>query len=127
VSTEDSLEWLRLVEREIKLLGCDNVTFQHRPFDFDNMASFPKSDYLASIPNEQFDVIVVDGAAPASQARPFCFQHAEQHIEPGGIIVFDDAWMHDGVTMIHHAKKRLELTSTGPCRTGVTRTDIYLY
>ena len=59
--------------------------------------------------------------------RPVCFQLAETVIKPGGIIIVDDAWRYADIIKNHLAKERRDFQSIGPCRPGVTSTDIYFY
>jgi hypothetical protein len=52
---------------------------------------------------------------------------AEKSIKKGGIIILDDSWRYDQVRSRNSAKKHVVLKSTGPCRYGVTSTDIFFY
>src|ERR1022692_694672 len=95
--------------------------------DFKNPEGFENSAYLHSIPPQKFDVIVVDGAEDAVPVRPICFYHAENFINPGGIIVVDDSWRYPELRRINRAAKHRIFKSVGPCRPGVTSTDIFFY
>ena len=56
-----------------------------------------------------------------------CFERAENQIKPGGIIVIDDSWRYPGLRKKNRAKEFREFRSVGPCRPGVTSTDVYFY
>jgi len=133
VSTEDNVNWLRKVQRRLDDHGITNVTLQHRPFDTNNPVDFEKSAYLRSIPAQQFDIIVVDGTEQyiateqGQHVRPACFDHAEKFIKPGGIIVVDDSWFYPKLRRTHRGKTFRIFQSVGPCRPGVTSTDIFFY
>lgn len=127
VSTEDNKDWLARVETVLAASGITNVTLQYRPFDFHQAEKFDQSEYLLSIPERAFDIIVVDGTEETVPVRPACFYHAESRIRPGGIIVVDDSWRYPELRSANRAKSFRELRSVGPCRPGVTSTDIYFY
>ena len=98
-----------------------------RPFDFKDPVGFEKSDYLHALPDAPLDVIVVDGTEEWNYVRPTCFRHAEKFIKPGGIIVVDDSWRYPELHRKHRAKRVQSFQSVGPCRPGVTSTDIFFY
>jgi hypothetical protein len=84
--------------------------------------------------DRSFDIIVVDGWAlgkcnkddrRAVMSRAACFARAEKYAKPDSIIVLDDAWFDP--TLKHHARDRLIFTEAGPWRTGVSRTDVFIY
>jgi SAM-dependent methyltransferase len=126
-SIEDNPEWFERVQKRLKEKSVSNVTLKLCPFDFKNPAGFEESEYLKAIPDERFDIIVVDGSEEWTQVRPVCFQRAEARVKPGGIIVLDDSWRYPGVRQTHHAKELKVFQSVGPCRPGVTSTDIFFY
>jgi predicted O-methyltransferase YrrM len=131
--TEDNVVWLRKVEERLKQDAIPNVVLQHRQFESQDPHSFEDSAYLNSIPEKEFDVIVVDGTEEcfgqpdAVKVRPVCFRHAEKYVRPGGIIVVDDSWYYSELRCENHAKEYRVFESTGPCRLGVTSTDIFFY
>ena len=49
------------------------------------------------------------------------------HIKPGGIIVVDDSWRYPKLRQENRAQKHRIFQSVGPCRPGVTSTDIFFY
>lgn len=127
VSTEDNKDWLERVQTELAASGIANVTLQYRSFDFHRAENFERSDYLYSIPDRAFDIIIVDGTEESIPVRPTCFHHAESRVAPGGIIVVDDSWRYPELRSLNHAKSFREFRSIGPCRPGVTSTDVYFY
>lgn len=126
-SIEDNPEWFERVQNRLKEKSVSNVTMKLFPFDFKNPVGFENSDYLKAIPDRPFDIIVVDGSEEWTQVRPVCFQRAESKVKPGGIIVLDDSWRYPAVRQEHHARKLKVFQSVGPCRPGVTSTDVFFY
>ena len=83
--------------------------------------------HLLALPKRKFDVIVIDGSEEWNQVRPICFRHAEQFIRPGGCIIVDDSWRYSAIRNQHNALRHQIFESVGPCRPGVTSTDIFFY
>jgi len=127
VSIEDNPEWFQKVTARARDLGLKNVEVKLCPFDFKNPVGFDQSDYLHAIPRKKFDIIVIDGSEEWNQVRPICFDHAESFIKPGGMIIVDDSWRYPSLRENHHAKDLQIFQSVGPCRPGVTSTDIFFY
>ena len=127
VSIEDNEKWFSLVSERVTRLGLANVELKLHPFDFKNPVDFEKSGYLNALPKSKFDVIVVDGSEEWDQVRPTCFNHAETFVKPGGIIVVDDSWRYSTIRKQNHAKRHQVFQSVGPCRPGVTSTDVFFY
>jgi hypothetical protein len=127
LSIEDNAKWYELVTRRLEQNGVRNVAMVLCPFDFKNPAGFERSAYLRALPEDKFDVIVVDGSEEWTQVRPVCFARAEQRIKTGGIIVVDDSWRYPKLRLTHHARVCKTFQSVGPCRPGVTSTDIFFY
>jgi len=126
-SIEDNAKWAELVSKRVAELLLKNVRLKLCPFDFKAPAGFEQSDYLQALPDEDFDVIVVDGSEEWIKVRPVCFAKAETRIKPGGIIVVDDSWRYPVIRENHHAKSFKVFQSVGPCRPGVTSTDVFFY
>ncbi|HEY3861992.1 MAG TPA: class I SAM-dependent methyltransferase [Verrucomicrobiae bacterium] len=126
-SIEDNAAWHDLVSQRLCDKSIDNVTMVLHPFDFKNPAGFEKSDYLHAIPDEKFDVIVVDGSEEWTRVRPVCFDKAQKHVKKNGIIVVDDSWRYPEIRQGHAAARCEIFQSVGPCRPGVTSTDVYFY
>lgn len=128
VSTENDPAWVERVERALTAGGLSNAEVQYRPYDFHHAEAFEQSAYLHSIPDRLFDVIVIDSAEEdGSVVRPACFRHAETRVRPGGIIVVDDSWRYLELRAANRAKAWREFRGIGPCRPGVTSTDVYFY
>lgn len=81
------------------------------------------TDYLGLLDaNGMFDVVLVDDIH-----RVRCAQHAMKFIRPGGFIVVDDAQRTDytKVPTLLSGWKHEVCQGVGPCRLGITRTDLY--
>lgn len=126
-SVEDNPVWFELVSKRLKEQAIENATIELHPFDFKNPVGFEDSEYLKAIPDARFDVIVVDGSEEWTQVRPICFERAEGRIKTGGIIVVDDSWRYPSLRENNHALRHKVFQSVGPCRPGVTSTDIFFY
>jgi predicted O-methyltransferase YrrM len=126
-SIENDPEWFERVSRRLEAQSCRNVTMELHLFDFKNPTGFEHSAYLHAIPDGRFDVIVVDGGEEWIPVRPACFEKAEGRIKPGGIIVVDDSWRYPQLREHNHACEVRTFKSVGPCRPGVTTTDVYFY
>lgn len=126
-SIEDHAAWYGLVTQRLKDKGISNVTLKLCPFDFKAPVGFETSDYLQAIPEQRLDVIVVDGSEEWTQVRPICFQKAEERVKAGGIIVVDDSWRYPILRTQNRAREHRIFQSVGPCRPGVTSTDIFFY
>jgi hypothetical protein len=75
------------------------------------------------------DVIFIDHDEPpwnplGTRSRVETFRLAEPFVKPGGIIVLDDSWRHPE---LRHGRRVMVCKSVGPCRPGVTCTDIFFY
>lgn len=126
-TVENELAWFDRVSQRLKDKSIHNVEIQLRQFDVKNPADFEHSEYLKAMAETMFDVIVLDGAEEWTQVRPICFQHAEQRVNPGGIIIVDDSWRYTKLRATAKAKRHQVFRSVGPCRPGVTSTDLYFY
>lgn len=126
-SVEDNHEWFERVCRRLNEKSISNVNLELRPFDFKNPSGFDESSYLKSIPKRLFDVIIIDGSEEWTQVRPICFKYAEEFVAKDGIILVDDSWRYPALRSSHHARKVEIFQSVGPCRLGVTSTDVFFY
>lgn len=127
---EDDRKWLELVTQNVQNRTAANITLLHRPFDFRNPLDFEHSSYLLTLSAQQralYEIIVVDGQDWTFNERPVCFQYAEQFIKPGGLIVVDDSWRYPQLRVKNHALRVEVCQGVGPCRLGVTSTDLYFY
>ncbi len=126
-SIEDNLQWFNLISDRLREKSINNVTLRLCPFDFKNPAGFENSEYLNSMPDEKFDVIVIDGSEEWTRIRPICFEKAQSRVKNNGIIVVDDSWRYPEIRQRHAAKRVQIFQSVGPGRPGVTSTDVYFY
>jgi len=124
---ESHKEWSQKIEAASRLLSLTNVEIEVLPYDSQDLESYRKSKNLHRIDEESFDIILVDGYEEDVQLRPTCFFHAENHVNPGGIVIVDDSWRYPIIRKENKANNRSEFRSIGPCRPGVTTTDIYHY
>jgi SAM-dependent methyltransferase len=127
LSVENDPQWFDWVSRRLVEKGLTNASLKLCEFDFKKPTGFEDSAYLNAMPERNFDIIVVDGSEEWTHVRPVCFEKAERQINPGGIIVVDDSWRYPVLREKHHAKDLKILQSVGPCRPGVTSTDIFFY
>jgi hypothetical protein len=126
-SVEDNPQWFEWVSGRLKQKGLTNASLSLRQFNFKEPVEFEKSEYLNALPDEKFDIIVIDGSEEWTQVRPICFAKAEGRIKKGGIIIVDDSWRYPTLRKNHHARNLKIFQSVGPCRPGVTSTDIFFY
>ena len=127
-SIEDNSMWHQLVSERLKKLDIHNAEMVLFPFNFKNPAGFEKSAYMNAVPDRPFDIYVIDGSEEWDQVRPICFKHVEPRVRPGGMIIVDDSWRYSAE--LHKKNKAREhrvFRSVGPCRPGVTSTDVFFY
>ena len=130
-SIEHEPKWLEKVDAEIKKQSLNSVSLQFSSINLDNQHSFEECSYFHSL-DKEFDVIIVDGEdhfGPDStwSARVSCFKRAEDYISENGVIVVDDSWRYPEIRMISKANKIDIQEGIGPCRKGVTSTDLHFY
>lgn len=126
-SIEDNPKWFELVSKRLKEQEIKNVELKLFPFDFKNPTGFENSEYLNAMPDQRFDVIVIDGSEEWTQVRPVCFEKAQDRVKKGGIIVVDDSWRYGKLREHNRAESMKVFESVGPCRPGVTSTDVFFY
>lgn len=124
---ESSETWASRIINELTKRGLTNVNVEVQPFDPSDFDSFVNSQYVHAIGSKQFDVILIDGYEESVALRPHCFWTAERCIREGGIIVVDDSWRYPQIRSRNRAVGWKEFRGTGPCRPGVTTTDVYFY
>lgn len=124
---ENSEDWAQKIRRVLDDQKIENVKIQIHAYDPNDRAAFGNSDYLRTLEKEAPDIVVVDGYEERVALRPDCFWLAETVIKPGGIIIVDDSWRYPELREKNRSRERLEFRSVGPCRLGVTSTDIYFY
>jgi len=132
VAVENNPDWFERVQSSIKKFRITNVQISHQEIDLVDSDAFMRSPYANYI-SGSFDIIVIDGEdhfGPSASwsAREYCFKISQSLIcSNGGIIIVDDSWRYPKITTMSNAKKIIACESTGPCRKGVTRTDLHLY
>ncbi len=130
---EDSLAWARAVEAKLAELDIKNCTI-HRADLPSRDENDPKWQSYLGFLEGSYDLIIVDGQdthelgfRSPGVMRNKCFYHSERFIRPGGAIIVDDSWRYPHLRTTSHAKKVETFASVGPCRYGVTSTDVYFY
>jgi SAM-dependent methyltransferase len=126
-SIEDNATWFEVMSDQLRAKSIGNVTLKLCPWDFKNPAGFENSEYLNAIPEERFDVILIDGSEEWTRIRAICFEKAQTRVKKNGIIVVDDSWRYPEIRQWHGARRHEIFQSVGPCRPGVTSTDIFFY
>lgn len=124
---ESSEEWREQIAQHAQSLSIGNVRLLLHSYDPQDQHAFEDSDFVRSLDGLSLDVVLVDGYETNVSLRPYCFWAAENVIRPGGIIIVDDAWRYPELRSRNRAKSWREFRSTGPCRPGVTTTDVYFY
>lgn len=124
---ESDFDWAAKISAKIKEQGISNVDLRIHPYDANDRSKFKESDYLHAIDGEKFDLILVDAYDKLFQLRLDCFYHAENFIRENGCIVVDDSFRYPVLRRKNKAKMWKEFRSIGPCRTGVTTTDVFFY
>lgn len=126
-SVEDNLKWHALMHEKASSTA-KKITLQHIPYDFNRAENFGESKYLnPDIDLWSFDIIVVDGTEGTIKVRPQCFEKAQASIKQHSIIVVDDSWRYPEIVEASKAARVQRFQGTGPCRPGVTTTDIHFY
>ena len=101
-----------------------------------NIEEYPLADnYVNTIVDDApYDIILVDGVDGVAgiggkkNYRVECIKKAREYLNKKGIIILDDSWRdkYSEVPKILADFERLEFWGLGPCRLGVTKTDIYV-
>lgn len=126
VSVEDNFDWLNVIQDRLDKRNI-NATLLHHEFNFKDPVDFPSSDYIHSVDNIDWDLLIIDGQDWSFRQRIECFQHAEPQARPGSIIVVDDFWRYTELLTQNRAKEVKVYESVGPCRIGVTSTALFHY
>jgi spermidine synthase len=132
VAVENNPGWFERVQSSIKKFRINNVQISHQEINLEDSDAFMRSPYANYI-SGSFDIIVIDGEdhfGPSASwsAREYCFEISQSLISSnGGIIIVDDSWRYPKITTMSDAKEIKICESTGPCRKGVTRTDLHFY
>ena len=68
------------------------------------------------------------GAESTWSVREICFEISQNFIsKKGGIIIVDDSWRYPKILKSTKANNVVQTESVGPCRKGVTSTDLHFY
>ena len=124
---ESSELWAKKIIQKCDDFKLSNVDLKIFPYNFSNRESFIQSEFFNFLDQQKYDIILIDNYEEEVQLRPYCFYKAEKSINPGGIIILDDSWRYPEPRKNNSAKKHIVFQSIGPCRLGVTSTDIYFY
>lgn len=124
---ESDAIWAKKIEEKRKAMNISNIDLKILPYDFKELESFLNSEFFEFIGKNKYDIILIDNYEEEIQLRPKCFYAAEKSIKPGGIIIIDDSWRYPELRINNSAKNLKVFKSIGPCRLGVTSTDIYFY
>ena len=127
VCIESNETWAARLQASAASLGLKNVDVYLHPFARDDEDAFLHSAYLNCISDFTPDVVVVDGYEDTLQLRPHCFVKAQQYARQGDAIIVDDSWRYKALQFLSRAQQHFSFVSTGPCRYGVTSTDVFLY
>jgi hypothetical protein len=130
-SIEQDSQWIRKVRNKLQQLELSTVKLFQPKINLTSQQDFECSEYLHSL-DKNYDLIVVDGEdhfGPKStwSSRISCFLRAEEFINKGGIILVDDSWRYPEIKKLTQAKSTKVLEGIGPCRKGVTSTDLHFY
>jgi hypothetical protein len=130
-SIEHDYEWALKVNHKLTDHNFDKVEILRLEMNLTSVEEFEQSEYLLSL-RKNYDLIVVDGEdhfGPHStwSARTSCFLRAENFINKGGVILVDDSWRYPEIRELSKAKEVKILEGIGPCRKGVTSTDLHFY
>jgi hypothetical protein len=122
-------EYQKNVKRYSAKIMMNIVEVSERP----TIVDYPNADnYINTIfSNSPYDIILVDGIDGIEGQKNYrveCICKAKECLNAGGIIILDDSWRNEYscVPDILNEFDRLEFWGLGPCRLGVTKTDIYV-
>lgn len=119
--------WAEKISEQSSKENISNVNLLVHPFDANNRQKFMTSDFLKAINKNRFDVILIDSYDVNHNLRLDCFHFAENYINENGCIAIDDSFRYTQLRTKNNAKSWKEFRSIGPCRKGITTTDIYFY
>lgn len=124
---ESNPEWAARIKTELERKGITNVDVELHPYNLHDVEAYKTSSALLRINSEEFDVALIDGDEPKHvKLRPTCFNHVQEKIKKG-IIIVDDSWRYPEIMEKNRATKQKCYKATGPYRLGITTTDILHY
>ena len=132
ISVENDFLWAKKLNSYLDRKNIRNVEILQKEIDFRSSQNFQFCPY-AQVINSTFDIIIVDGedqfgSESKWSVREVCFSISQKFIKQnGGIIIVDDSWRYPKITTISDAKEIIHTESVGPCRKGVTSTDLHFY
>ncbi len=132
LSVENDPIWIKKVRSKLKQKNLSNAAIIYREINLESPQSFQNSPYAKSI-SATFDIIIIDGedafgGDSAWSAREICFEISQKSIKKnGGIIIVDDSWRYPEILKVTKAEHVVCTESVGPCRKGVTSTDLHYY
>lgn len=127
LSIESDSVRVEKIAEHISNRHLSNVTLKVFPFYPNNREEFRKSSFLKAIEKNFYDVILIDSYDVNHNLRLDCFYFAENFIKPSGCIVVHDSFRYTELRNNNRAKSYKVYYSFGPCRKGITTTDIYFY
>ena len=139
ISIEDDPVWLAAVRQRLDALELGNAEVrlcETGSLYTSTSAEFRQSSYLKATDGLNPDLILIDGADEIRSygrenyepRRSICFHHVEPMMAArGGVVLVDDASLYPDLRRQNRAKRSRSLSGIGPCRNGVTRTDVFFY
>jgi predicted O-methyltransferase YrrM len=124
---EASTDWAARIHDHLAKGRLSNVSVEFHPQDPNDPAQCDAMLGAVAASGEKYDVILVDGYEEDIPLRPRCFHRAQDLVAPGGVILMDDSWRHPVLRKESRATRVRVLQSIGPCRRGVTSTDVHEY
>jgi predicted O-methyltransferase YrrM len=130
-SVENNEEWLEKTKKKLESKKINNVNLVKKTLNLTNEQQFRECDYFKAL-SENFNFIVIDGEDAFGpdlkwSSRETCFERAEDWINSQGFILVDDSWRYPKICKTTKANKVVRFQSIGPCRKGVTTTDLHCY
>lgn len=130
VTTVESSEfWLKAMKEEIAQRGWSDRA-EMRLVEAEKQEPALISRYVQEVhQGKPWDIVLVDGLEESYVGRVACLREipGKGVVNPGGFLVLDDAWRenYQVTPSILDGWKRETYRGLGPCRPGVTQTDIY--
>ncbi len=129
VTIESSPAWTDAIVRAVENLGGSaSERWELRTFDIAGSREQGQAFIDTVAQGHPWDLVLVDGFLTEWPSRLSCLKRAREHVKPGGMLVLDDAWRNEFLEvpeLLLPGWKRERFRSLGPCRLGVTQTDIY--